>query len=495
MKRAEALERLATTRFDLLVVGGGIIGSAIAAHASRMGLAVALVEAKDFASGTSSASSKLVHGGLRYLRLGDVRLVREAHMERRLLETIVAPHLVHRLPFLFPLYRTGPYRPLTVEAGILAYSTLAREKPQGLIGPARARRSVPGLRTAGLRRCATYMDAWTDDARLTLANVTAAEESGAVVVNHARVAALRLVGGRVVGAEVEAGSTTIPLLARVVINAAGPRVDEVRRLESPTAGTSVRLSKGAHALLDLDGQMRAALTIPHDNVRVTFAVPWRDQLLLGTTDEPVDSPDEGLVATEADLDRILAEAAVALEEPLLDRARVRSTFSGLRVLPAGDGASVNARRETVYTTGPGGMLSVAGGKLTTYRKIALGALQRVRSELGLHSLDRQPWPLPGAERQRPPATSRDLDPRTRSHLESTYGARTARVLALAVERPALLEPLVDGAPEIAAQVVYASRHEWVGDVDDVLWRRTGLGYRGVADEAVRASIAALLEGE
>ncbi|MFN0154773.1 MAG: glycerol-3-phosphate dehydrogenase/oxidase [Gaiella sp.] len=493
MRREDALERLASTRFDLLVIGGGIIGAGIAAHASRMGLAVALVEANDFASGTSGASSKLIHGGLRYLRLGDVRLVREAHIERRLLETVVAPHLVHRVPFLFPLYRSGPYRPLTVEAGILAYSTLAREKPQGLIGPARARRIVPGLRTDGLRRCAAYMDAWTDDARLTLANVTAAAEAGGIVVNRARVAALRLVGGRVVGAEVEAGDATIPVLARVVVNAAGPRVDEVRCLESPAAGTTVRLSKGAHALLDLAGPMRAALTIPHDDVRVSFAVPWRDQLLLGTTDDPVESPDDGLTATETDVQQILTEAGVALEPELLERSRVRATFSGLRVLPVGQSTSVNTRRETVYTVGSGGMLSVAGGKLTTSRRIALGALDRVRNELGIHTLDRLAWPLPGAERHRSLAGHSELDLRTRSHLESTYGARAALVLALAADDPSLLEPLSPLAPEIAAQVVYAGRHEWAADVDDVLWRRTGLGYRGATDSVVRARIASLLE--
>ena len=183
--RARALEELAGRDFDLLVVGGGIIGAGIAAAAARHGLAVALVERGDFGGQTSSASSKLVHGGLRYLRLGDVRLVREAHEERRLLMTRVAPHLVRPLPFLLPLYDSGPYRPAVVQAGIAVYSTLARARLNGLVPAERALRMVPGLRTDGLRRCGLYVDCVTNDSRLTLANVRAAAENGATVVNGA----------------------------------------------------------------------------------------------------------------------------------------------------------------------------------------------------------------------------------------------------------------------------------------------------------------------
>jgi glycerol-3-phosphate dehydrogenase len=176
--RASAMEKLATRQFDLLVVGGGIVGAGIAAHAARIGLAVALVEARDFGSGTSGASSKLIHGGLRYLRLGDVRLVREAHRERRLLSAVVAPHLVRRIQFLFPLYEGGPFRPAFVQSGIVVYSALARSRLNWLVGPQRARELVPTLRLSGLRSCALYADATTNDARLCLANVRAAEGGG-----------------------------------------------------------------------------------------------------------------------------------------------------------------------------------------------------------------------------------------------------------------------------------------------------------------------------
>ena len=180
--------------YDLLVIGGGIIGAGIANEASRAGLRVALVDRGDFGAATSSASSKLIHGGLRYLRLGDVKLVREAHTERRALLRVVAPHLVRRIPFLFPVYRGGPYRPATIQAGLWTYSTLAGEKLGGLVKPERARRSVPALRLEGLRGCGVYQDAWTHDGRLCLANVTAAAEAGATVLNFAEVVDLRVLG-------------------------------------------------------------------------------------------------------------------------------------------------------------------------------------------------------------------------------------------------------------------------------------------------------------
>ena len=198
--RAEALEELADREFDVLVVGAGIVGAGIANEAARAGLAVALVDKGDFGAATSSSSSKLIHGGLRYLRLGDVRLVREAHKERRALMRVVAPHLVRRLPFLFPVYEHGPYRAFTIQTGLWMYSTLARERLGGLVPPERSRRSVPSLRLEGLRGCGLYADAWTHDSRLCLANVRAAAEAGATVLNYAEVTELEKAHGRVAGA-------------------------------------------------------------------------------------------------------------------------------------------------------------------------------------------------------------------------------------------------------------------------------------------------------
>jgi glycerol-3-phosphate dehydrogenase len=477
--RARALEELASRDFDLLVVGGGIIGAGIAAAAARHGLAVALVERGDFGGATSSASSKLVHGGLRYLRLGDVRLVREAHEERRHLMTRVAPHLVRPLPFLLPLYDSGPYRPAVVQAGITVYSTLARARLNGLVPAERALRMTPGLRQAGLRRCGLYVDCVTNDSRLTLANVRAAAEDGATVLNGAAVSALRLVGGRVRGADVTAEGGTYAVSARTVVNAAGPWVDQVRRLADPGVEPSIRLSKGVHVLLSADTAWSAALTIPHDKVRVSFAVPWEGMLLLGTTDTLHEGAPDAVVAEAADIDLVLAEAAVALDEPLVSREHIRAVFAGLRVLPQSGRETARARRETVHIRDASGLLTVAGGKLTTYRRIALDTLERLRADLGLHRVDRQPWALPGAAGLDHVSFPMEVSPPLRAHLLGLYGSLAPEVLEPALADPTLLEPLTQGAPDIAAQAVYAAEREWARTPEDFLRRRTTIALRGL----------------
>jgi glycerol-3-phosphate dehydrogenase len=477
--REPALTELGERRYDLLVIGSGIVGAGIAEVAAAHGLAVALVDRGDFGSGTSSASSKLIHGGLRYLRLGDVTLVREAHQERRALMRVVAPHLVHRLPFLFPLYEGGPYRPWVVQGGILLYSTLARARLNGLVNVERAKRIVPELRTTSLRSCALYADAWTNDGRLTLANVRAAAAAGATVLNYAEVVALR--GGE--GAEVAVAGRSLQVSAKAVVNASGPWVDRVRRLEDPRAPRSIRLSKGVHVLVDQGHAWSGALTIPHDKVRVSFAVPWYGMLLLGTTDTLHEGEPDEVEVEEADVAQVLTEASVALAPELVRRERVRAVFAGLRVLPGGNEATANARRETVYSRGPSGMLSVAGGKLTTYRRIALDALEHLRADLGLHRLDRRPRPLPGAAGLERVSFPDELPPSTRSHLLDLYGSLAPEVLAPAADDPSLLEPLRPDGPDLAAQALYARTHEWAVSPEDVLRRRTTVWLRGESQEA------------
>ena len=484
--RGDALEELGSREFDLLVIGAGIVGAGIANEAAGAGLMVALVDKGDFGAATSSSSSKLIHGGLRYLRLGDVRLVREAHKERRGLMRVVAPHLVRRLPFLFPVYERGPYRAFTIQTGLWLYSTLARERLGGLVPPERSQRSIPSLRLEGLRGCGLYADAWTHDSRLCLANVRAAADTGATVLNYAEVTELRSEGGHVAGAEVRdlLGGETASVSARVVVNATGPWVDRLRRLEHPAAAPSIRLSKGAHAILRLEQPWSAALTIPHDTVRVSFAVPWEGMLLLGTTDTLYEGDPDDVAATPEDIDQILAEAAVALEPDVLRPDAIRSVYAGLRVLPGAEGATASARRETVYQRGPGGMLTVAGGKLTTYRQIALDALGQVRGDLGLHRLPGRAVPLPGAEGLaeagvRLARANPDLEPAIRSHLAHLYGSLAAEVLEEAADDPSLLERLNPEGPDIAAQAVYAQRREWACKPEDILRRRTTLELRGL----------------
>ena len=464
------LDQLTARRFDLLVIGGGIIGAGIAEAATAHGLSVALVEKGDFAGGTSSASSKLIHGGLRYLQMGDVRLVREAHEERRMLMNVVAPHLVRRMPFVFPLYDDGPHRPWFVRTGVLLYSALARAKLNGRVSEARALRLVPALNTDGLHSSALYADAWTNDGRLTIANVRGAADGGAVVANYSEVVAVYPDG-----ADVRLGGEIVRVNARSIVNATGPWLDKLRRLEDENAAPSVRLSKGVHVIVDGGEDWKAAVTIPHDKVRVSFAIPWEGKLLLGTTDTLHEGEPEDALVTEDDVRTVLEEAKVAVH----GIGDVRATFVGLRVLPGGPGSTANARRETVYTRGPAGMLSVAGGKLTTYRRIALDALEQV----GVRNLNRRPRPLPGAKGR--VEWPDDVSSTLRNHLLHLYGSLAAEVLAPAREDRALLEPIVDGRPDIRAQELYARSHEWARTDEDVRRRRTTIWLAGETEPGSR----------
>jgi glycerol-3-phosphate dehydrogenase len=461
-------------RFDLVVVGGGIVGAATAAEAARSGLKVALLERHDFGSGTSSASSKLIHGGLRYLRMGDVRLVREALAEARRLRRVVAPHLVRELEFVLPVYQGGPYGPLAIRAALGAYGVLGGRRGS-VVSAGRAATLVPDLRREGLRAAGVYADAQTNDARLTLANVRAAADAGAVVASRCEVTGIARAPG---GLVVETGGAE--LHAKAVVNAAGPWVDAVRRLEDPRAGTSVALSKGVHLVVDAPEGFEAALTIPVDRTRVSFALPWEGMLLLGTTDSEVDAPGS-LGVTAAEEEQVLAEAAQGLPAELLQPVRAR--FAGLRVLPLGHGKTARARREVTCSRGPLGMVSVAGGKLTTYRLIAHGALGALRSELG-GRVRSEPFPLPGAGPV-PPLTG--VPPEVAAHLVRTYGALAAEVAAYEA-----FEPLVPGEPEVEAQVMYARDREWAVDAEDVLRRRTTLALRGRATADVEAKVSRIV---
>jgi glycerol-3-phosphate dehydrogenase len=268
-------------------------------------------------------------------------------------------------------------------------------------------------------------------------------------------------------------------------------VDAVRRLEDPRAGTSVRLSKGAHVLVPGGSDWRAALTVPQDDVRVTFAVPWYGLLLLGTTDSDFEGDPADVAVEPADVAQILEEASKALPAATVGPDAVRASFAGLRVLPLGEGGTASARRETVFSVGRGGMLSVAGGKLTTYRRIALDALDRVRGPLGLASVDRHPFPLPGATGGAP-RFAVDVDPEVEANLRHLYGSRAAAVVELGAREPTLLDRIHPDGPDIAAQAAFAAAEEWAGTVDDVLRRRTTVTLRGLADERATERVAEVL---
>ncbi|GAA1416042.1 glycerol-3-phosphate dehydrogenase/oxidase [Streptomyces thermospinosisporus] len=512
--RAETREQLAKASYDLLVIGGGILGISTAWHAAQSGLRVALVDAGDWAGATSSASSKLLHGGLRYLQTGAVKLVAENHFERRAVSRQVAPHLANPLTFYLPVYKGGPHGAAKLGAGVFAYSALSAfgDGVGHLLSPSKAAQDVPELRTENLKAVAVYGDDQMNDARMALMTVRAAADAGAVVLNHAEVTGLRFTRGRVTGAELRdrLSGDEFGVNARLVLNATGPWVDHLRRMEDPNAAPSIRLSKGAHLVLKRTSPWRAALATPIDKYRITFALPWEDMLLLGTTDEEYEGDPAEVAVIEKDVSQILDEAAFSIRDQQLKRDLITYSFAGLRVLPGGPGDTAKAKRETVVTEGRGGMLSVAGGKWTTFRHIGRTVMRKLQTLPGrplgddfepIGSLPKK-LPLPGVANPRAvahrllvdhPAPGPRMAADTAKHLATHYGSLAFDIARLANEDPALGRRIHPDAPEIWAQVVWARDHEWAETVDDVLRRRTTLTIRGLATDEVRADVQEILD--
>jgi glycerol-3-phosphate dehydrogenase len=494
-RRAEAWDHLAGGRFDLLVIGGGIVGSRIAYEAAGAGLKVALVDAGDFGGATSSGSSKLIHGGFRYLPMGDVGLVWESQRERKALLERVAPGLVRRMPIVLAAYRGGPKGPAIASAGVLAYGALCGFSGTGvaLLGARGAQRLVPSLRTDGLTICGLFDEGQTNDARLVLATVAAAVDLGAAAVNHARVIALACSEGRLARAVIQGGDDEglVEVGFEHVINAAGPWVDQLRRLEEPACAPMARLSKGVHLLLAPESEWQAGLAVPIEDGRVAMAIPWQGMLMLGTTDTDYEGDPADCAVTAADTAQVLEEASVALPANTLRAQAVRFSFAGLRVLPLGEGSTANAHREHLFRTGRFGMVSIAGGKLTTHRRIALEALHRLH-EPRLSALRLSDTPLPQARRGCVELIDGGIDPEVANHVTGIFGSDSLAVLGQRWLHANALERIHPHGPDVWAQVYHAVDREWATTVDDVVRRRTTVAVRGLASPVVRAEVARIL---
>jgi glycerol-3-phosphate dehydrogenase len=415
-RRAQRLLDLADRRFDLLVIGGGITGAGIARDAARRGLAVALVERDDFAAGTSSRSSRLVHGGVRYLEHGYLHLVFEASRERRrLLE--LAPHLVHPLRFTWPVYRGARIPRWKLGAALTLYDALALFRNVGRhdrLDRAGVLEAEPALATEGLRGGAAYWDAATDDARLTLANAIDAAHASATVVNHAEVVRLSFASpqGAVNGAIVRdvLGGSEIAVQARLVINACGPWTDEITKLEGGTGGSAVRGTKGVHIAVPSDrvGNRSAVTMLSPDDGRVMFTLPGGAHTIIGTTDTATAEHPQEVRAARADVRYLLAACNRFFPEAKLTEDDVISAWAGIRPLVArkagGDPAS--ASREHAITTTARGVLTITGGKLTTFREMAEQCVDAAVRRLAtrVRPCDTATSPLPG---QRPESTPDD----------------------------------------------------------------------------------------
>jgi glycerol-3-phosphate dehydrogenase len=522
--RERALDALAATtkpggELDILVVGGGVVGAGAALDAVTRGLSVGLVEARDFASGTSSRSSKLIHGGLRYLEMLDFRLVAEALQERGLLIQKLAPHLIKPVPFVYPLQHRGWER-LYAGSGVALYDTLgllsgrSRGVPHHRHLTRRgARRIVPALKKDALVGALQYYDAQVDDARHTMFIARTAAAYGAHVASRARVVGLLKEGERVVGVQVhdlESGRE-FDVRARQVVNATGVWTDETQGLAGERGQFHVRASKGIHLVVPRDRIRSESGLILRTEKSVLFVIPWGRHWIIGTTDTDWSLDKSHPAASAADIQYLLDHVNSAIE-PALTQEDVEGVYAGLRPLLSGESESTSklSREHAVAHSVPG-LVVIAGGKYTTYRVMAKDAIDAAVNALETVNGKKVPQsvtddtPLLGAEGYHALWNGRSqlaqrsgLHEARIEHLLDRYGSLAHEVLDLVAADPTLREPLA-GAPDyLRAEAVYAASHEGARHLDDILARRTRISIetfdRGVGAASETARLVAPVLG-
>ncbi len=488
------LAQLGAEPADILVIGGGITGAGVARDAAMRGLRVVLVEQNDLGSGTSSRSSRLVHGGLRYLETGNLRLVLEANRERRILLRI-APHLVRPLSFVFPVHRGDRLSLWRLNAGMWLYDLLAlfrNVRMHRMLGKRAVLELEPMLRERGLRGGARFYDAQCDDARLVLATARSAIQHGALVATYTAVRSLERTAGRVVGAEVQDQLTgeRAAIRASVVVNATGPWADRIRALEDAGVSPLLRPTKGVHIIVDrsrLDHREGIIFLSPIDG-RVLFILPWGDLSYIGTTDTDTTEPPDQLQVTPDEMVYLIRSANARFPNARLGLEDVRGAWAGLRPLLDDRHATTESgrSREHAVIQGAGGMITVVGGKLTTYRSMAKEVVDRAMREV--HFRDGRPRPsdtgtdeepLPGGETDdftefRARGLELGVVSESVEHLIRHYGTESAGIYNLGSLDRRLLRRLLPPHPAIEAEVLHAVRRELAQTVEDVMVRRLHL---------------------
>lgn len=529
-RRPADIGRLAGSPLDVLVIGGGVTGAGAALDAASRGLSVGLVEAQDWAAGTSSRSSKLVHGGLRYLEMLDFRLVREALRERSLLLQHLAPHLVRPVPVLYPLRRPFLERPY-VGAGVALYDILGLSMGNGRGLPLHrhlskrgALSSAPGLDPRALSGAVLYYDAQVDDARYVLELVRTAVSYGAVALSRAEVVGFRRDNDRVVGVTLRDAETggTHDVQARVTVLATGAWTEETEALAGVERAVRIRPSKGAHILVKRDKLAVTTGLILRTDRSVLFVLPWGEHWLIGTTDTDWSYSKARPLATVADVDYLLAELNKVVVRPL-GRGDVEAVFAGLRPLVAGAGvvrgpgegqagsgrraATTKVSREHAVSRPAAGLVVVSGGKYTTYRVMAADAVDAAVAEAQFQvpASGTAEVPLLGAGAFREMwdgrhrlADDHSISVEQAEHLLHRYGGLAPEVIGPAASRPALSEPVPGAALYLKAEVEYAVTHEGALHLEDILVRRTRIAMEtprgGMASADAVAGIMASLLG-
>ncbi len=501
--RAEALEAMQREELDVLVIGGGVTGAGAALDAVTRGLTTAVVEMRDWASGTSSRSTKLLHGGLRYLEMLDFGLVREALRERGLVMNKLAPYLSRPVPIIYPLTGKGWER-LYVGSGIALYDLMALEKGAGRGVPRHKHYSksttmklFPGLDPDVCVGAIRYYDGQIDDARHTMALARTAAVHGAHVASRTKVTGLLREAGRVIGASVKDLETgdTFEVRARVVINATGVWTDEMQAMLGEEGEFTVRASKGIHLLVPRDRIKAKVGMILRTEKSVLFTIPWHQHWLIGTTDTEYDLDKGDPTASAEDIEYVLAQANRVLKNKLT-KDDVVGTFAGLRPLVAGnaDSTAKLSREHLVIETAPG-MVVVAGGKYTTYRVMAEDTVDAALTSMGKQAgpcITRE-VPIIGVDGYKAAFNRRELTAERTGlhvarieHLLRRFGALSEAVLALLEEDPSLGEPIPGADDYLKAEVVYAAREEGAMHIEDVLVRRTHINFE-VQDRGAEAA--------
>ena len=502
--RRAALDLLSHARFDVLVIGGGITGAGVARDAAMRGLRTALVERHDFASGTSSRSSRLIHGGLRYLEHGWLHLVFESSRERRTLIRI-APHLVRPLAFTWPVYDEARVPLWKLGAGLMVYDALALFRNLGgnhqRLVPDKVLELEPAVRREGLRGGARYFDASTNDVRLTLATVRAAADAGATVMNHAEVRLLRRAGAHVTGAHVvdRMADKGVDVTARTVVNATGPWSDSIRRMADADATTALRGTKGVHIAVPRERvRNRDALTLLSAiDGRVMFVLPAGPFTIVGTTDTDYAGPVDEVRATRADIDYLLRSANEYFPTAQLAPTDVIAAWAGIRPLVPGGGVDpgTTSREHSITWTAPG-LLTVTGGKLTTYRSMAASVVNKIARALGVsaRAAPTHRVALPGGDMR---SFEEEVDEATAAigiaplaeHLVRIHGTAWRAVWTIVGSNAALSAPVVPTLPYIVAELHYAVEEEMALTLGDLLIRRLHVAFE-TRDHGIAAAPAA-----
>ena len=493
-QRDSAISQLGTEQFDILVIGGGVNGVGAALDAASRGLKVALIEAQDIAAGTSSRSSKLIHGGLRYLEQYDFKLVREALHERELMVSTLCPHLVKPVGFLFPL--TEKFKERTyVGAGLALYDALRgfqRAMPwHKHLSQKQINEIAPSLRHDLVTGAIKYFDAQVDDARHTMSVARTAARHGAIIATQVSAESLIKEGKRVVGVNALdlASGKKIAIKAGATIMCAGVWSDELHERFDLTPGYNVTMSKGAHIVVPGSAIKSDAGIIVKTPISVLFLIPWGDKWIVGTTDTPYEGDRAEPCATREDVQYILDQANRVLE-PKLRAEDIIGVYAGLRPLVANNKSATTTKlsREHTVDRPAAGFVSIAGGKYTTYRVMAKDVVDRAAIELRRLTQESvtEKLPLVGAdgyfalEQQKERiAQESGLDVATITHLLNRHGSLISEILDLLKSQPKLAGKLDANLPYIKAEIVYAASHEGARSVDDVISRRTRLSFEAV----------------